>query len=392
MYNFVFLLKKTRKWLLIYLLALAFIVILIPAVIDYQRSDANFATVPELATNVSNKKMFSMLSNNVQTQENKNDSKKKNPASDLTIGWLQGNKCDANCLKNYQHLSTVSPSSITVNRAFTATIQNQPTLVQQLHQMDKSIWPRLIMESDTKTAVHSFLNDQRKRQIVIQQITAAAIANKWDGVNIDIENVNKRDRTIFSAFVEQISNALHAHKITISIDLPYESMNTHNQQTPFDHTALAKYCDYLILMGYDQHWSTDPNPGPTTSLPWLKNALTEMTATGIPAKKIILGLPTYTRIWKQNKKGNIVVNPAISNEFAEQLLQQEKRPLKWDNHLGVYYTEYLKGGLTQRIWFTKATSYASYLQLLSQYHLAGSAWWDLDLVSATYWNKIQASS
>ncbi|WP_369795827.1 glycosyl hydrolase family 18 protein [Fictibacillus sp. FJAT-27399] len=113
------------------------------------------------------------------------------------------------------------------------------------------------------------------------------------------------------------------------MDIPPDSNNyKNNNNAPFNHTILGKYCDFVVFMGYDEHWSTDPIPGPVTSRPWLKDSIVEFIETGIPTKKIILGLPSYTRIWKRNQSGHIIRNPAFSAKYVENWLSNNHRSLK----------------------------------------------------------------
>jgi spore germination protein YaaH len=213
---------------------------------------------------------------------------------------------------------------------------------------------------------------------VIDKIIHSAKANHWDGVNLDIENVSSEDRNAFSQFVKALSNGLNKSSVILSIDLPPETIGSNNIGTPFDHEVLGKYCNYIIFMGYDQHWSTDPIPGPITSLSWLKENLQEYLHTGIPAEKLILGLPAYTRIWEQNQQDHVVKNPAEPLQYVEKLVAQNHRNLAWDSTLGEYFISYTAQNLQYKIWLPNEKSFNLYLDLIPQLHLAGTAVWDLN--------------
>ena len=204
---------------------------------------------------------------------------------------------------------------------------------------------------------------------------------------MDIENVDVKDRERFSQFVEKLSAVLHKSHLILSLDIPPDQKEGQNQLSPFDHAFLSKYCDYMVFMGYDQHWSTDPIAGPVTSLNWLEENIKEFIQTGIPSDKLILGLPSYTRLWESNAKGSIVNNPAYAVGYVEELMKENHQTLNWDNSLGEYYTSYEANNTHYQVWLPSEKSYDLYLQLCSTYNLAGAAIWNLNFMTSAYWNS-----
>ena len=63
----------------------------------------------------------------------------------------------------------------------------------------------------------------------------------------------------------------------------------------YDRAALAAEADYLILMAYDEHYSASPTAGSVSSLPWVERGLRRVLQE-VPAEKLILGAPFYTRL------------------------------------------------------------------------------------------------
>ncbi len=309
----------------------------------------------------------------------------------LTIGWVAGKTTAHMNLENYQNLSIVSPALATIDNQFNLQIDSDLEQTNAISEQGKKVWARLLIQNDTKANVHALLADHAKTKEIVRKIDEAALANHWSGVNIDIENVSLEDRQAFSQFVKDLSGPLNKEKILLSIDLPPDPSGR-NTNAPFDHKQLGKYCDYIIFMGYDQHWSTDPVPGPITSLSWLKGNLQEYLQTGIPPEKLVLGLPAYTRIWEQDQQGNIIKNPAMPVQNVEQLLKENHRNLNWDPRLGEYYTSYTDNNVQYKIWLTTVKSYNRYLSLVSQYHLAGTAVWNLNQIQPDYWNRIYGSN
>lgn len=308
--------------------------------------------------------------------------------SHLTIGWVSGNYSSLQHLADYKNLTVVSPDFATIDNHYNLQVNSDSALDNTIQNQGKIIWARILMGTDTNNNVHEFLANHSKIQQIIKNIHQAALIHHWYGVNLDIENVSSADREAFSRFIEYLSVELNKTSIVLSIDLPPDPNGTNNNGSPFDHEVIGKYCDYIVFMGYDEHWGTDPVPGPVTSLSWLKETLQEFIQTGIPSKKLIIGLPAYTRIWEQNVNGNIVRDPAEPIQFVESLVTQNHRNLSWDSTLGEYVTSYNVNNLQYKIWLPTVKSLNMYLGLISQFHLAGSAVWSLDLMKAEYWNQI----
>jgi spore germination protein YaaH len=308
--------------------------------------------------------------------------------SSLNIGWVSGNNQSLQHLSEYNNLNVVSPALASIDEQFNLHVNSDLAVTNTIHTQEKGVWARIIMNTDTKTNVHAFLANQNKVQELIKQIHKSAPKNNWNGINLDIENVNTGDREAFSQFIINLSHELNKTSIVLSIDLPPDPDGKNNQQSPFDRKVIGEYCNYAVFMGYDQHWSTDPIPGPVTSLSWLKQNLQEFIQTGISPQKIILGLPAYTRIWEQNQQGGIVRDPAEPIQYVEGLVEQNHRNLSWDSTLGEYYTSYYVNNLQYKIWLPTVKSFNIYLNLISQFHLGGSAVWDLNLINTSYWNQI----
>jgi spore germination protein YaaH len=348
---------------------------IIPSIIVYSaRSGNNYKET----LNETNQKQISLES-------------QKGQKSSLNIGWVSGNDQIFQHLSDYKNLNVVSPALASIDEQFNLHVTSDMAVTDTIHTQEKAVWARVIMNSDTKNNVHAFLSNQNKVQELIQQIQQSALKNNWNGINLDIENVNPGDREAFSQFIKELSNELNKTSIVLSIDLPPDPDGKSNQQSPFDHKVMGKYCNYVVFMGYDQHWSTDPVPGPVTSLSWLKQNLQEFIQSGISPGKIILGLPAYTRIWEQNQQGSIVKDPAEPIQYVEGLVEQNHRNLSWDSTLGEYYTSYNVNNLQYKIWLPTVKSFNIYLSLISQFHLGGSAVWNLDFMNTRYWNQIYSN-
>lgn len=351
-------------------LSLFFIVMIIPTIIVYGAGHV-YETF--------NRSSYNQSSSSISQQQE---------AASLTLGWISGNNSNINHLTDYKNLNIVSPALATINNQFDLQVAAQSSNTNNIQSQGKKVWARIIMNNDTKTNVHTFLANNKKVRELSKIIRQTAITNNWDGINLDIENISGGDREALSQFIKYLSDELNKTSISLSIDLPPDPNGNNNTASPFDHKIIGKYCNYIVFMGYDQHWSTDPVPGPVTSLSWLKQNVQEFIQTGISPNKLILGLPAYTRIWEQNQQGQIVKDPAEPIQYVQSLVTKNHRNLAWDSALGEYFTSYNVNNVQYKIWLPTEKSFNIYLNLINQFHLAGSAVWNLNLMETDYWNQI----
>ena len=107
----------------------------------------------------------------------------------------------------------------------------------------------------------------------------------------------------------------------------------------------GKIVDYVIIMGYDEHYAGSSESGSVASLGWVEEGIVN-TLKSVPAEKVINAMPFYTRIWKQTPEseakdksaGVLVEDPnskygrylltseAVSMAYAQ---QQLKKNGKW---------------------------------------------------------------
>ena len=54
-------------------------------------------------------------------------------------------------------------------------------------------------------------------------------------------------------------------------------------------------------MAYDEYYSGSEEAGPVSSLSYVKNAVTNI-LNEVPAKQSVIGLPFYSRMWKETTR------------------------------------------------------------------------------------------
>ena len=152
------------------------------------------------------------------------------------------------------------------------------------------------------------LADITARARAIEQLAAYAERHHFAGICIDFENIAAKDQPNFQRFMAELYATLHPKNLLVSVTVPA------NDST-FPYRDLARNADGLILMVYDEHWSSG-SPGPIASLPWFTEVLNQRRL-DIPAKKMIVAIGSYTYDWEEG-------HPAETRTFEEAVLIAKK--------------------------------------------------------------------
>lgn len=241
---------------------------------------------------------------------------------------------------------------------------------------------------------HEALKDFKTRQNIIRQLLQYANMYQLNGVNIDFENVNVEDRDLVTQFVKELTVSMHQAGLIVSMDTTFIS-SSGNWSQFYDREKLANIVDYLIVMAYDEHWGNSPVAGSVASLPWVENNLKKLLEV-IPNERLILGIPTYTRLWKEQTTpgGNIEVSSKAYNmDDINQWIKDHGPTVTYDEKTGQDYAEYYdeKEKALYKVWIENDKSIRKRSTLVHQYQLAGIASWNRSFANENAWKTIHQS-
>ncbi len=149
----------------------------------------------------------------------------------------------------------------------------------------------LVTSCDGRTLSHFVMStDFPLREKLIEDLIRAA--KDYDGLQIDYEYIPARDRINFLTFLEEVRKRLPKNKI-FSIAVPARMRTISDDIYPYP--KIEKLVDRVIIMAYDEHWSTSA-PGSIASIEWCKK-IASYAKTVIPKEKLVMGLPSYGRSW-----------------------------------------------------------------------------------------------
>lgn len=302
----------------------------------------------------------------------------------IQLGWQYGQTTEqfkASVLKST--VNTLSPRWFFLDENGAFQDQAEPSLVTWAHANNKKVWP-LFGNRFNMEMTHRLLTDSSLKQSIITKLTDSVRKYQLDGINVDFENLNPADRQAFTTFIGELANALHPLGAKLSVDVPPDLSSEWSD--PFDYEALGQKADYIVLMGYEEHWNGSQNPGSVASIPWLVSGLSKMKAKVAPYK-IIVALPLYTRDWSQMNGNTTSVDLTLREQ--SNIVKAYTPSIQWDDKAKQYLLFYNKSGALHRIWAEDSRSLSAKLQMAANEQAGGVAYWYVGDETADVWPSIR---
>ena len=247
------------------------------------------------------------------------------------------------------------------------------------------IWPMISNNSYIDTT-SEIMRDYELREELINQIVDYITEYQLDGINIDFENMYEEDKDYFSRFLIELRPRLNEIGVVLSVDVTAPD-GGETWSMCYDRNVIGSVADYIIFMAYDQHGISSAQSGTTAGYDWVEaNIKKFLGQEGVEPGKIILGIPFYTRLWVE-RNGNIISRDTVTVSAVDSTLPSNVEK-QWDEDLKQYYVEYTQSGSTYKMWIEDEKSIEEKLNLITQYNLAGAAFWEKDMESDDIWNLV----
>lgn len=287
-------------------------------------------------------------------------------------------------------VNVVSPSFFYMTKYSTTNVYENVgnegiAYVNWAHGNGYQVWPMLTNSNMSETS--KMLSDYKSRENVINQIIKYIKQYNLDGINIDFEGMYEADKDNFSRLLIEIRPRLNEIGAVLSVDVTAPD-GAPEWSLCYDRYTIGKVADYVMFMAYDQYGVSATKAGTTAGHNWVEaNVKKFLGQEEVKAEKIILGIPFYTRVWKEIN-GNVI--SSVVNIGNVNNLIPSNATKTWDEDLQQYYVEYKKGGVTYKIWVEDEKSIEAKLDLVSKYNLGGAAYWEYDRATNSIWNLIES--
>lgn len=300
------------------------------------------------------------------------------------IGGVAGNDTFSSVVAGAKSLNVISPTwyKLNSNDGDVASIAS-PSYVKAAHDKGLEVWA--LFDNFTGTGDFStteFLSYYKSRQNAINQLMNLATEAGVDGINLDFETIDYDDGQSYVEFVRELSIACRANGLVFSID-DYVPMHFNDHYNLREQGIVA---DYVIIMGYDEHYAGSAEAGSVASLSYVENGLINTVAKVDPSK-VINAVPFYTRIW--HTSGGTLSSEAVSMQTAKDYIANHSINMTWDVEAGQNYGEFSSSdGTLNQIWMEDATSIGQKIDSMRAQNIAGIAEWSLGMETADVWDVI----
>ena len=304
----------------------------------------------------------------------------------INMVWHQVMSTDANAgladsIQNMTGVNVISPTWFYVSDN-SGNIVNNATAdyVSLAHERGLKVWG-LVDNFTQDISTYEVLSRTSSRQNLITQLVSAAVNAGIDGINVDFEQLSEDVGMHFLEFLRELSIECHKNNLVLSVDNPVpEDFTSH-----YDRAEQGRVVDYVIIMGYDEHYVGSEEAGSVASLPWVEQGVID-TIAEVPAQRVINAVPFYTRLWKT--EAGSLSSEAIGMDTAQEVVNTNNAQVYWDSDVSQNYGSFEKEGCTYQIWIEDSQSIAAKVQLVPKYNLAGVAAWKLGFENSGIWQVI----
>lgn len=305
------------------------------------------------------------------------------------IGGTAGNDTLDTMAGGAKGLNVIAPTWFSLNdnegnfRSF-----GTAAYVQRAHALGMQVWGVLDdfnfnNETNAGIDVYGILSSTTKRQYLVGNITQAALALGMDGINIDFEKIGADSGEHFVQFLREMSIQCRANGLVLSVD-NYVPFNF-NDYYRLD--IQGKVVDYVIIMGYDEHWHGSQEPGSVASINYVSDGL-DKTLAEVPAGKVINALPLYSIVWKT--EGTAVTDEYLTMRNNADFLNRVGIQPEWDDATCQNYAEWNDGSAQYQLWVEDEQSIGAKLGVMAARNIGGVAVWRLGYGTPAAWELIDS--
>jgi len=250
-----------------------------------------------------------------------------------------------------------------------------------------AVWP-LVSDNYSAAVSNAVLTVTENRERAVRQIVDYLDKYGFDGINIDFEQVRQADAPYFLQFLRELAPLLRRRGVVLSVDL-YVPLYTKY----YNRTEIAKAVDYIAVMAYDEHTYGSTVSGPVASIGFVETGIADTLAEA-PADMVLLGLPFYTRVWREEEKDGQweITLKNYGMAYTKKLFEEQGAEFVWLDDAGYYYAEYAAvedgADVVYKTWLEDKKSIEEKLKIYAGFNLAGVACWRRGLETEDVWESI----
>ena len=309
----------------------------------------------------------------------------------INLVWHQSTSTESNdamaeMTAEMTGVNVISPTwfSVTDETGTISSLANAD-YVKLAHEAGREVWGLIDNFNEAFDETTDLAYASVRSRIIEQQLAEAASCG-MDGINVDFENLKEAGIPHYLQFLRELTSAAHAQNLVVSVDTPVPQAYTMYYQRG----EQARFVDYMIVMAYDEHFAGSEEAGSVSSLPFVQQAVEEMTRV-MPADQVICGIPFYTRVWTEKFGQSAITSEVLGMDGAKNYAKENQMTETWDASLGQNVATVETSDARYTIWMEDEQSMEEKLKVIQSADLAGVAEWKLGFECADVWSLISKS-
>ncbi len=269
-------------------------------------------------------------------------------------------------------LGRVAVTSDPQAEAIIATAKSPPSVLPMVHNGHNDI-------SDGPLASHMLTNPAAETAL-IENLAVLARQRGYAGYVFDFENLTPQALGRYPAFIAQARAALKPLGREVWVSVPFA-----DNSWPLKRFRNA--ADTVVLMAYDQHWSTG-DPGPAASQDWFEQTLALDMGQLDPAHTIVT-YGAYGYDWTLKDANGPGKATAVTFYDATQTAHDSDAAVTLDdNALNPNYAYVDDGGRKHVVWFLDAATLFNQIKVTDPYRPQGYGLWRMGAEDPAVWRYL----
>ena len=225
--------------------------------------------------------------------------------------------------------------------------------------------------------LHDLLINPANRARVISQVKDYLIKRRYAGINIDLETESDDDRALLPGLTAEFARALHPLGLLVTEDTQVGDTD--------QAAAIARSCDFVIPMIYDQHYANGGPPGPIAPNGWAREQLNAY-LNAVPASKTVLAIGNYAYDWIDGHPGAKTETFGEAMATAQESLDGDDGVVHFDAATRNPYFRYTEDdGKPHVVWILDGVTAYNFQRYAESRGVRGRALWYVGSEDPTLW-------
>ena len=233
--------------------------------------------------------------------------------------------------------------------------------------------------------VHLFLTNSTWQNGVIIQLRRWLLENRFQGINVDFENLAAEDLPLLVPFLQRMRASFAPAHLIVTADV--EANGERARLLRWRDVAAA--CDFVVVMAYDEHGETS-KPGPISSVNFYRSTLQRAVAS-IPREKLVIGIANYAYDWSEKRDWAepLTYQGALLEAQKYRVGEKPEDVVDFDDEAlnpTFWYTD--DEGAEHEVWFLDAITAANEWMIAQNYRVRGVGVWVLGSTDPSIWKFV----